>query len=103
VGGPSRGWVGRKIPPIFFADKLKEKNEGAGVLVVTGNQRKIFFRRVASPALVQAGWSAGKIAQALAAKVGGRGGGPPRFRPRGRQSHRPVEKIFEDLPTLLKK
>ena len=86
-----------------FADKLKEKNAGAGVLVVTGNAEKSSFVVSLPPPLVQSGWSAGKIAQAMAAKLGGRGGGRPDFAQGGGKAIDPLDKLFEDLPTLLKK
>ncbi|MBL8881113.1 MAG: hypothetical protein JNG88_18520, partial [Phycisphaerales bacterium] len=86
-----------------FSDKLKDKSEGTGVLVVTGGAEKISFVVSLPPVLVQAGWSAGKIAQAMAAKIGGRGGGRPEFAQGGGKAFEPLEKIFEDLPSLLKK
>jgi alanyl-tRNA synthetase len=72
-------------------------------LVVTGTSEKSSFVVSLPPGLVQAGWSAGKIAQSLAAKVGGRGGGRPDFAQGGGKAIDPLAKIFDDLPTLLKK
>jgi alanyl-tRNA synthetase len=85
-----------------LSDRMREKTPGSLVLATTAGEEKISFVVALSPALVKKGLHAGKIAQALAATLEGRGGGRPDFAQGGGKNRGALEDLFRRLPAILK-
>ena len=85
-----------------LSDRLKEKHPEAVIIAASSVEDKIAFVVALTGGLEKKGFHAGKIAQALAARLDGKGGGRPEFAQGGGKKTLSLEDLLADLPDALK-
>ena len=83
------------------ADRLRDKLGNGIVILASTSEDKISFVVTLPPALKEAGFHAGKIAKALAGKIGGSGGGKDLFAQGGGKAVPNLKEILESFPKEL--
>ncbi len=85
-----------------MADKVKEKQASAIIVIASKLQDKISFVISVSQDIVKQGYAAGKIAKQFAAKIEGSGGGKPDFAQGGGKKTDNLKSVIENIGEILK-
>ena len=85
-----------------MADKVKEKQASAIIVIASKLQDKISFVISVSQDIVKKGYAAGKIAKQFAAKIEGSGGGKPDFAQGGGKKTDNLKSVIENIGEILK-
>lgn len=85
-----------------MADKVKEKQDSAIIVIASKLQDKISFVISVSQDIVKKGYAAGKIAKQFAAKIDGSGGGKPDFAQGGGKKTDNLKSVIENIGEILK-
>lgn len=85
-----------------MADKVKEKQASAIIVIASKLQDKISFVISVSQDIVKKGYAAGKIAKQFAAKIDGSGGGKPDFAQGGGKKTDNLKSVIENIGEILK-
>lgn len=84
-----------------MADKVKEKQPSAIVVIASKLEEKISFVVSVSQDIIKQGYLAGKIAKEFASKIEGSGGGKPDFAQGGGKKTDNLKQIIENIAEVL--
>lgn len=84
-----------------IGDRIRQKYPNALMLLAgVGEEKHVAFTAMASPDIVKLGANAGSLLKAVAAEMGGKGGGSPTLAQGGAPSSKDLDKAFAAAPKL---
>ena len=84
-----------------IGDRIRQKYPNALMLLAgVGEEKRVALTAMASPEIVKLGAHAGALLKAVAAEMGGKGGGSPTLAQGGAQSSKDLGKAFDAAPKL---
>ncbi|MDY2985436.1 MAG: alanine--tRNA ligase [Synergistes jonesii] len=86
-----------------IGDRIRQKYPHAVTLLAgVGEEKRVMLTAMASPETVKLGANAGQLIKAVAAEMGGKGGGSPALAQGGAQSSDKLDKAFAAAPAIFK-